>query len=326
MVTDLWWRRRNFATGVTENIGRFQARDVQTSCEAGRVTCQVQWEDYRGVLEGRIINTAAHSATTPGNPWDAGTTQVTTILKAILPTNAGVDLSALNTTFLGTIGLQFSYEMGDKIPEVIANLQKTSMLWDWAVELVGDAAVLKLYPYGRGRRPGNVTLVDKGRGYSPMRKWDRKTNTEDFATYVIVTGQGGSRDALYSDTSIPQGQHDYREDDNTLVTSDFIQADANRILAERSQVTTSWQVELQPGFWQGRSHIDLGDEIRLVVQLGADLIDEKKQVEQISVEVPSSGIENVTLTLGRPRPNPDPRSKFSAINKLLTQIRSRKKK
>jgi hypothetical protein len=159
-----------------------------------------------------------------------------------------------------------------------------------------------------------------------MRKWDRRTNSEDFATYVIVTGVTGSREAIYQNPTIPQGQHDYREDDNTLADVNWIQYDADYILAQRNHVTTSWQVELQPGVWQGRSHIDLGDEVRLVVQLGKDLIDERKQVEQITVDVPSSGIENVTLTLGFPRPNPDPRSKFSALNKLLTQIRSRKKK
>jgi hypothetical protein len=324
MVTDLWWRRRNFATGVTENIGRFQARDVQTSCEAGRVSCQVQWHDYRGVLEGRIINNAGHSATAPGAIWPANT-QVTTILRDILPTNAGVDLTALNNFTVGTIGLPLGYEMGDKVPEVISKIQKVSPLFDWAVELVGDAAVLRLYAGGRGHNKG-VTLVDKGRGYSPMRKWDRRTNSEDFATYVIVTGVTGSREAIYQNPTIPQGQHDYREDDNTLADVNWIQYDADYILAQRNHVTTSWQVELQPGVWQGRSHIDLGDEVRLVVQLGKDLIDERKQVEQITVDVPSSGIENVTLTLGFPRPNPDPRSKFSALNKLLTQIRSRKKK
>jgi len=327
MITDLWWRRRNHATGVTENIGRFQARDVQVNREGDQIRTSVQWQNYRGVLEDRMIYATDKDpgSTPPGIPYPAGT-PVTTILRDILPVNSLVDLSALNATNLGTVapGLALGMAMGDKIGEVISRLRTGSTLWDWDVELVGDAAVLTLYPGGRRSNHG-VILVDKGSGYSPMKSWDRRTNGEDFASSVIATGQTGSKLAQIEWAEIPQGQRDYRHDDRTLASMDWIERAAKEELARRSKVTASWQVELMPGFWQGRTHIDLGDYVRLIVTLGDETLDEEVQVETISVEVPATGIEKVSLTLGLPRPNPDPRSKRSTTGKIINKIVNRLK-
>jgi hypothetical protein len=328
MVTDLWWRRHNYATGVTENIGRFQARDVQLGREGDQIHLTAQWQDYRGTLEDRLIYDTTHHDTTdtpPGIPYPATTTAVTTILRDILPVNSLVNMAALGTVNLGTIGLPLSVHMGDTVGETITNLRKIAPLFDWSVELVGDAAVLSLWGgNGRGTNKG-VILVDKGTGYTPMTTWDRRTNAADFASLVIVTGQTGSQAAALDWTTIPQGQRDHREDNQTLATQALILKNAQEILAIRSATTSSWQVELAPGYWQGRSHIDLGDTVRLVVQLGAEILDESLRVEQITIDVPPTGIETVTLTLGIARPDPDPRRKRSGIGKVIHKIVNRLK-
>jgi hypothetical protein len=201
------------------------------------------------------------------------------------------------------------------------------MEWDWDVELVGDAAVLALYPGGRGHDRG-VILTDGGDGYSPIRSWDRRVNSEDYASVVIVTGTGnpvGPVSATAGDMTndIPRGVRDYREEDGTIATAERAFAKADQILRDRSVVKSSWQVDLMPGFWRGRSHIDLGDTIRLVVNMGAETLDEKWTVETIAVDVDATGVERVSLTLGWPRPDPNPRSRRSVTSKLITKIVNR---
>jgi hypothetical protein len=327
MVTDLWWRRHDHATGQTEAIGRFQARDVQVRRQEERIRIMAQWQDYRGVMEDRMIYASNQHPQGSGTAYVANVAKVTDILRDIFPTDTNIDLKALDTVNLGTIGYAMNTEMGEEIPTVIERIRSISSLWDWGVEMENDKPVLKLWPDpGRGTNRG-ATLVDTGVGWSPMKEWDRRTNGEDYANYVIVTGQTGSRasPANVGDIMIgAQGRHDYIERDDTLATMDLIQADADYIRIRHEQIKPSWVVQLQAGFWGGRSHIDIGDTVRVFVLLGEERYDDTLTVESINVAVQSDGTEEVSLTLGLRRSNPDPRSKASALAKIVKQLKKKK--
>lgn len=319
MVTDLWWRRWEPTTNSTEPINRFQARDVSLTRTGDRVRTAVTLTDYRAVIEDRVYTTSFNYA--------AGTAAMT-ILGDIIPNNTGAsteEFAAYPNNHLGNITEPMDVEAGQTVGDLIEALRPiTKGGFDWGCELPdsGTYPHLLIWPGSRGE-DNSITLVDTGTGYTPISSWDRNVNTEDYANMVWFMGRDHSQIAALSVEAIgglPMGVRMARGSNPNLIQASHIAAAATKELAKRSVLTGSWRITLVPGFWRGRSHIDVGDWIRVVVQLGQLRLDERHQVEEIDVKIAASGVEEVTLTLGNARVSPNPKSRYSFASRIIKRI------
>lgn len=318
MVTDLWWERRDPLSLVNEPIGRFNADAVSTSLTGDRLTTSATFVDWRGVLEDRLED----QPPVPATGWPAAT-RVTDILAAVIPTNMQLDLTELSTVDLGVTTWPLEYAPPITVTDVIDKLRVVSPPFDWAIEpgpARGDRPRLRLWPGSRGSNRG-VTLIDAGDGLGSITTWRRRTNARDYANWVYFQGANLSQVAYTRDTYIPTGQRDAVGNDAGLISADVVQNAADKMLAERQRRLAAWDIELAPGFWRGRSHIDLGDSVRVIVRLGDELIDETHTVEEISVELSADGYEQVSLALGWGTPSTNPQSRLYSTAQILKQLR-----
>jgi hypothetical protein len=320
MVTDLWWIRRDPRVGITESIGRFNADAVDASMTDGRLSTAATFVDYRGMMEGRLVTLGLAIV-----GWGAGTS-VTQIMRdaKMFPEDMLCDLSALTNVDLGVTEQPLKYDLPIPCTEAIGRLQAVSPPFDWGFEtplVRGTRPTLKLWPGSRGTNRG-VTLVDDGSSFGPIRTWRMRTNREDFANYIYFVGANDlAKDATTTETHARTGQRDAVGNDPDKILAAEVQHAADRMLLDRNVRLAAWDVTLAPGFWRGRSHIDVGDTVRLIIHLGADRLDYIGFVEEITVRVSANGPEEVSLTLGWGYPSADPQSKLHPIAKIVKELR-----
>lgn len=323
MVTDLWWRRTDGCTDLTEDIGRFNAHTVNLTRDGDRLRTSTTFQDYRGVLEGRLVFTDPPPA---GGSYPIGTNLVD-IIAEVIPPNALIDLSILDTADLGVTSEVFAWEPGTPVTDVIQALQRgAAPIFDWDIELDSRAPrpVLRLWNGGRGTDRG-VILHDVGEGYSPITSWNRRTNRSEYANQILYSGRNQSALVAQYGTDempfkLPTGVRDGVASDPDLLDQEWVERAARLELSRRNVRRSSWQLSLAPTFWQGRDHIDLGDPVRIVVRLGDEIIDEASTVEEISVEVDADGREQVTITTGFGRLSTSPASTNTPVGRIVKKL------
>lgn len=327
MVTDLWWRRRDPNRNVVDVIGRFNAAHADVASTDMGIQLSASWMDYQAILEDRLVLKYLHpELTPPESQWAIGTT-VNEILRFAIPDNTGIDLSAIavGSAAIATIKTPFELPPGTPISDVMKNLQAiSSSSWEWWVEMPTSNASRPVLSFAAQRGSDNgITLFEIGSGTSPITSWTMKTATDQYANAVFFSGSEGGVVYQYdADISI-YGQRDATDSDSSLKGNiALIQAAAQKRLAELADRTPTWSLNLRTGFWEGRTHIDIGDWITVQVRLGADVIAGKHRVAEIQVEVDASGFERVSLVLGTPRPAADPRSRNSAIARLVRRLKN----
>lgn len=84
-----------------------------------------------------------------------------------------------------------------------------------------------------------------------------------------------------------------------LTTNQMVIDAAQASLARANTVFPEYRIELREGFWQGPSHIWLGDTVRQIIRAGEYNIDRKVRVYGISIEWKDDGAEKVTLELAK---------------------------
>lgn len=332
--TDLWWRRRDPKRSLVEPIGRFNADNVDTSMdEDGQIRVSATFVDYRSLLEDRIILTVANTPTAGLSSWPRGTV-VTDILRFVIPTNQKVDLTEITAgteTFVGTITEPIELPPGTTVGEAMANLATISTSpWEWWVELPinsGDRPKLRLAPNGRGATRG-IYLIDTGTGQSPIRSWSIQAAGSKYANAIYFqASQGGVVETLPADVET-YGEHDAMETDTSIKSTattpnlPLVTAAATKKLNELANQQITWTLNLREGFWEGRTHIDVGDWVTVQINLGGELITGAHRVSEISGEVDAGGAENIALTLGPPRPARDPRSRYSSTARLVRTLKN----
>lgn len=327
MLTDLWWYRRDPTRGVVEGVNRFNAAKVDISSTGGALTLSCTWEDYRSLLEDRMV-LAYYDVVHQESQWPTNTL-VTDILRFAVPTNTGIDLTAIQpgtATAIGTIKSPFELEPGTTVGEVFDNLLAISNTpWEWWVDmadLLHDQPVLRLIAGIRGRDAG-IYLTDVDGVHGPISSWTVQAASDKYANAVFYSGSKGGFVEVLDDQIALYGQRDTRITDSSLLGDEnMIRAAAVKKLAELAAKLPTFTVTLRPGYWQGRGHIDVGDWVNVRVMLGRDLISGKQRVSEIGVDIDASGAETVTLTLGTPRPAKDPRSRLSATARLVRSLKA----
>lgn len=328
-ATDLWWRRRDPRRRVVEAVGRFNAQttDVRVT-ETGQLNVSATFVDYRSLLEDRLVLTVADHPTAGLSSWDKGTV-VTDVMRFVVPANLKLDLTEITDgteTYCGTITEPVEIPPGTTVAEAFDNLRAISTKpWEWWVEMPDDNGArpkLRFAPDGRGADRG-VYLIDLGTGQSPLASWSVQAAASQYANAIYF--QGGTGGVVYTLPADVEayGQRDAQESDGSLLGNlPLIQAAAQKRLHELASQSYSWSLTLREGFWEGRSHIDVGDLVNVRVALGAETISGVERVTEISVEVDADGFERVSLTLGPPKPARDPRSRYAATTRLVRTLKN----
>lgn len=332
-VTDLWWRRRDPRRLVTDRIGRFNASTVDIDMQTdGGVNVSATYTDYYGLLIERLNMVYLTPAANPPTTQWAANTLITDILRWAIPTNMGLDLTGIQAAtpdITARLKEPFHMELGTSVERMMSILQSISTTtWEWWVEMPAsdlDRPRLTLAA-ARGTDRG-VILFDIG-GAGPIETWSLQRAGDKYANALFFQGSDGSAVATYPDQIALYGQRDASfSDDSVKGTVNgsgvpaTLKAATERKLAELAAYQPSYQLTLRQGFWEGRSHIDVGDWVGIRLELGDEVLSGKHRVAEIQIEIDAAGFEAVTLTLGKPRPSKDPRSRTSSTAKLVRYLR-----
>lgn len=339
MDTDLWWRRKDPRTGKLEMIGRFNVSHNNMATSDTGINCSVQLDDYQTVLGNRCVLKYLNPKAEPDptTMWAPGT-PIISIIAWALPDNTGLDLSEAKgpTPYdLGRTTRPFDLPPDTTMETLFDNLRTTASPkdWEWWIDTPDDVTKppkLRFIVGQRGNDKG-VTLFDVGKGPSPIAAWTRNTAESDYANSLYYTGgtptgqksAGGIVEQI--DAQIDQyGQRDHVTGNSTIDGSStaVLKQHANALLGKLSDRRPNYQITLRQGYWRGRSHIDVGDVVTVVLRLGQELLQDKYRVSEITVSIDDVGLEDVSLTLGRLPVSADPRSKRSPLIRIVKYLKN----
>lgn len=332
-ITDLWWRRRDPRRGVVDRIGRFNANVVDTEIQPdGGILVSATYVDYYGLLADRInMKYLTPGANPPTTLW-AKNTLVTEILRFGIPTNMGLDLTGIDADtpdITAKITVPFHMELGTPVESMMKILQQLSdKAWEWWIDTPPyDGARPRLTLGTRGRDRGEI-LFDVGAA-GPITTWNVQRAGDRYANALYFKGADGGAVMDLPDEIAVYGQRDASFDDSTVSGKkdangqpSILRSATEAKLAEMSAHLPSYQITLRQGFWEGRTHIDIGDWLGLRLEMGDEILSGKHRVVEIGVDIDSTGLETVTLTLGAARPSKDPRSRTSSTARLVRYLRN----
>lgn len=323
--TDLWWRRRDNHRNIVESIGRFNANNVDiASTDDAKIRVSATFADYRAQLEDRLILNYRIGPPTNTSMWEKGT-PAADLLRFIIPVNLRLDLSELDTANLGNVVEAIEMNPGRTVGDAMGEIQSLSTYpWEWWIEMPEDSTArpkLRFAAAGRGKNKG-VSLVDTGGGESPITSFTMQAAGEKYANTLYYTGTAGGVLIAKMDEVARYGQRDAQESTTGLVGNlAAITKAGNQRLSELLQRPLSWSLTLREGYWEGRSHIDVGDVIGVSIRFGKQMLSDNYRVSEIAGSIEDDGRETVTISVGPPRPARDPRSRYSAIGKLVRTIK-----
>jgi hypothetical protein len=326
MSTDLWWRRRDPRTNKLDMIGRFNCSHNDLSRgDDGSVQSQLQFQDYRLLLGQRLVmqykdtvtttTSAGIKSTFKQTQWPKGT-PVTEIMRWIMPTDLGIDLSLLDDdTLLGDTTVAYDLPLANTIDDAMAALFDVSAkAWEWWVHTPTDlnAPPRLMAQLGYRGRDRGVTLFDNGTGPTPIASWQMRATSDTYANTLYFQGNGGGVVVDIPAAVKERGRRDATASDNSISGSleNYARA-AYRKLATLADTRPTFTIVCKAGFWKGRTHIDVGDKIRLRIKLGGELLAYEYRVTELQVDIDAAGAETVTLTLGPPLASANPRSRHS---------------
>lgn len=203
-----------------------------------------------------------------------------------------------------------TYEVGDSIGQRIQELSEVENGFDWDILPDGPSglALRGWYPQ-RGTDRG--VILEYG---GLVRALQRNVDVSDYANSVRVTGQPaegsstpptpaeGAAEGLGDPLQFPQGRWD-KVIGTSIVLPATLAERRTWLLDHHQVIRPAYTVQLKRGAWRGPDHIWLGDPCRIVIMSGRLRVDTSLRVEEVSIAIGDSGSEDVTLTLGAPRPN-----------------------
>lgn len=333
MSTDLWWRRKDPKTGRLEMVARYNTSHNDLSRgDDGTVSSSLQFVDYRTLLSERMVlkyltTTYAKDGTiaTQTSGWDKGT-PITQIMRFAVPTGMGIELGALdNDDLLGATTTAFDLPPATTIDKLFnALLAVSPKPWEWWVDTPDDVTLPPSLTFVIGKRGHNkgVTLADIGAGPTPIASWTMRATSDTYANTVYFQGSEGGIVTKIPAQISQYGERDTQVSDNTVGGNlALLTAAARTRLAKLADRDPTFTVVLRPGFWRGRSHIDVGDVITLRIHLGGEQLDYTYRVTELQADIDTNGVETITLTLGNPLASANGRSRQSPLFKVIRTLR-----
>lgn len=287
-ATDLWvWRQ-----GTLIFRGRCVALD-ETIEANGIATINSQWADYRALLDRRFTGPEMRFPTGTGNtaiPW-----ALINEVQSYPGGNMGITLgSVASATY--ALPAPVIYPAGQSVGEAITSLSAVASGFEWAV---GPDRVFRVWTT-RGAHNGVILALGEN-VQGPMR---RAWSSQDFATHVFAQGGQGTSPQTYTDPGIatnPAGRWDARIGHTEVLDNTTLLAMAQGAVSTGPAARMIPALLLAHEWWQGPSHVQVGDVVTIAAPLGFTLPGlpmGSARVWEIGVSVdPSTGLETVQVAV-----------------------------
>lgn len=304
LATDLHLLRRNRA-GVVEQLYRGRVGGVGDELSASGHVVSVPTLDYRAVLERRILASGSQVTWTTADRFDIAFGLITQAQN-----KTGGDYGIANGAGLSGKTATMTFELGDSIGQKIQEFSASETGFDWDILPMGQSGLTFMAWPQRGTSHGVILQY----GAAAVTSITRAVDSGEYANMVRVSGQppegSSTPPATYEGLATgitdpllyPQGRWD-KSFGTSLTTSPAVSDRKDWLLDDHQVIRPSYTVKLAPNFWDGPSHIWLGDPVRLVIQSGRLAVDTTLRVLEIDVEIADTGQESVSLTVGAPRPD-----------------------
>lgn len=265
----------------------YRGRIMPATDEVGGEEHRVQMGsfDYRGMLEHRLIQ----------DGWSTGwyATEQGTICAAILFATQILPGGSLGITSGATttgVTKDYGYDVGQTIADVIDGLAQTDDGFDWEIT---PALVFNCYNPKRGSAKSDP--LDYG---GAVFSFSRRLARNDFANAVIGMGEGfliPESVATAGIASDPRGRWEATVSWPNIVIQEANDGRTAYLLEQKSELAYTYSLSLRQGWWEGPSHVWLGDELPFRATSGRLDINETVVVESITINLDDSGVEFVTM-------------------------------
>lgn len=219
-----------------------------------------------------------------------------------------------------------TYELGDNIGDRLQELSEVIDGFDWDITSTSAGGLqLDIWYPQRGTELEGIVLEFGG----AIASGTRTVDSGDYANHIRATGtqpEGGGEEPAIQERSAPdlvsrpEGRWDktYGE---SITTTKALEERADWLLDQAQVVTPSYSLSMRRGWWRGPSHVWLGDTVTVRIRSGRLRVNTRLRVHQIDIDISDDGTEDVTLTVGGPKP--DYRRRAAAIEKRLASLERR---
>lgn len=303
LETDLQVLWRHPETKESTILERYRVSTIGDQLTGDSFEATVAGSDYRSVLERRIL-------------WASDTKTWSNTDQSVIAWNLIDQTQSRPGGWLTiwpqtgrTTGIKrtVTYEAGDSIASRIQELAEMGDGFDWAISPAGpETLALNIWYPLRG-----VTRDEVLHYGGAITSLNRTFNPADFANAVRVTADSDTETKLTAvEKNSPTISADKagRWDAQIGISNITNQTNLNsRATWELNQALTrraGYTVTLKPGWWQGPSHLWLGDRVPLIVKAGRLDIATMVRIYTISVSISDSGEEEIQLSLEMPKTTP----------------------
>ncbi|MEU7814136.1 hypothetical protein [Pseudonocardia sp. NPDC049154] len=313
---------RHRPTGGAEELFRGRIGPTGDSLDAGGHRTDVTALDYRSVLSRRILWGDSQLVWT--NTEQAEIAMGLVNQTQVRP-GGSLGIVAGDGSSTGVARDRTEYQAGDSIGDRVQELSEVIDGFDWDITPDG-AAALKLDIWHPQRGIDRGVVLEYGGLVASVQ---RQVNPQDYANAVRVSGQipeGGDTaptpvERTASDiTTRPEGRWD-KAFGTSIVTATSLAERGDWQLDQAQVVQPSYTVKLKAGAWQGPDHIWLGDPTRLVIMSGRLRVDNVLRVQEVDISITEAGDEEVSLTIGAPKP--DYRRRANDVERRLRELERR---
>lgn len=292
-------------SGPPRTLFRGRAGTTGDTVDADTHTLDVTALDYRAVLNRRRLYSTSTLAWTATDQAEIAW-QLLTQTQTRPGGDLGISIGAGNPT--GVVRDR-TYEAGDSVGEKIQELSEVIDGFDWDITPVGPSALaLDVFYPQRGLDRGVV--LEYGGAVTAVR---RDVSSADYANAIRYTG-GQTDDAVPVVTTpveldaddiaaVAQGRWDGVYGDDGLILQSTLDDRAAWQLTQAQVVQPTYTLTLRPGFWDGPSHIWVGDTVRLVLMSGRLAVNEQLRVFEMAFEIGDDGSDGLSVTVGGPKPD-----------------------
>lgn len=195
---------------------------------------------------------------------------------------------------LGVVRNEVEWPPGQAIAEGMNTLQESKVRgFDWEI----DANRVANMWAARG-----TTFLKRLEHHGTFLNLTRQYKAEEFANAVRASGgdqpvpEVVEASGLASD---PRGRWEKEVSWPDTETQEVMQDRTEYLLEQEYKVPEEYDCELLPGFWQGPSHVGLGDKVTVAINRGRLVVDKELRVHEIQIDLPTeqSPKENVRLMI-----------------------------
>ena len=265
---------------------RLRCGNTQDSISETVHSVAYQFADYRAVLNRRLIDAFLMQAA-----QEQATTAINMINTEEAQTNGDYGIVAASGNATGQLKQQ-TQQIGDPVAKKIDELGRSSPSFDW--DILPNFEFKVWYPQ---RGIVNGEILEWGKTVSSLT---RTRTSGDYANAIIVTGGAGTVPEYRTSAGIatdPRGRWEKAYNFPDITIQATLAAHADELILESTRPDGSYNVVLKPGFWQGPSHIGMGDTVEF--RLNSGRINEvlEMRVYEIGVNINDDGGEQVRLVL-----------------------------